>query len=175
MPSDPLDAQDTGPIRQLYEVDFAAAQSVWVDAYLELLIAMRARFGSDLDSIMLLSAIGQQMLSDPRLPPMGHAEMRSAPAREWRYSTNLDALARATGIPRETVRRKINALAAQGLVVRLPNQTVIVGPQAAALLSPLTHTTISMLDRIFAGYSRLLARHGLISSTELKGTPDGTS
>lgn len=175
MPSDPPEAAAPGPIRQLYELDFAAAQSVWVDAYLELLIAMRARFGSDLDSIMLLSAIGQQMLSDPRLPPMGHAEMRSAPAREWRYSTNLDALARATGIPRETVRRKINALVAQGLVVRLPNQTVIVGPQAAALLSPLTDTTISMLDHIFAGYARLLARHGLSATPEPKGTPDGTS
>jgi hypothetical protein len=174
MPSDPPHSAASGPIRALYETDFAAAQSVWVEAYLELLIAMRARFGSDLDAIILLSAIGQQMLADPGMPVMGEAELRSAPMRTWRYATNLDALSRATGIPRETVRRKINALAAEGLVARLPDQTVVIGPGAAQLLAPLTHTTITMLDRVFSGYSRLLARHSMPSSPEPKGSPDGT-
>ncbi len=170
MRSDPPDTAG-GPIQQLYEVDFAAAQSIWVEAYLELLVAMRARFGSDLDSIILISAIGQQMLADPDLPVMGHAEAESAPERTWRYATNLDALARATGIPRETVRRKINALAVEGLVVRLPDQTVVIGPAAAQKLAPLTLTTITMLDRIFTGYTRLLARDGLPTPKE---NPDGT-
>jgi hypothetical protein len=158
MPSDHPDGPADGPIRKLYEADFAAAQSVWVEAFLELLVAMRKRFGSDIDSIILLSAIGQQMLADPDMPALSHAAMERASARKWRYATNLDALARATGIPRETVRRKINALEADGLVNRLPDQTVVIGPGAAHQLAPLTQATITMLDRIFSGYTRLLAR-----------------
>jgi hypothetical protein len=172
MPSEPPDGPAGGSIRKLYEADFAAAQSVWVEAFLELMVAMRARFGSDMDSIILLSAIGQQMLADPDLLVRGDAGMERAPARKWRYATNLDALARATGIPRETVRRKINALEADGLVNRLPDQTVVIGPGAAQQLAPLTEATITMLDRIFSGYARLLARQGPATSTRTKGNSD---
>jgi hypothetical protein len=174
MPSDLSDRAAAGPIFRLYKTDFAAAQAIWVEAYLELLVAMRARFGSDLDAIILLSAIGQQMLADPDLPAMGYDEVRHVADRRWRSATNLDALSRATGIPRETVRRKINALQAEGLVSRLPDQTVAIGPEAAENLAPLTLTTISMLDRIFTGYSRLLGRHGQLLPPDLKETPDGT-
>ena len=157
-----------GLVQQLYERDFPAAQSAWVEEFLVLMIELRSTFGNDLDKIIILSMIGQQMLRDPALPPMSHSDARQKPPRrEKARDTNIDALARASRIPRESVRRKVNELIADNLVERLDTGGIVIRTGAAARLAPATMVTIAMLDAVISKYIGLLSDHGLI----LPGTP----
>jgi hypothetical protein len=149
----------SGLVRFLYQTDFPFAQGLWVEGFLGLLIELRRVFGNDLDKVMILSAIGQQLLLDRRLPQRSYDQWIAAPLVERPdRATSIDALARATGIPRESVRRKVNELMADGFVVRNDRNNLEIAPGAAARLSGSTEVTIAMLDRVVAGYIAGLSR-----------------
>jgi hypothetical protein len=160
-----------GLVRQLYERDFPTAQSVWVEEFLLLLVELRGAFGNDLDKIIILSLIGQQMLRDPAIPAISHSEASSAPQRQWRgRDTNIDALARASRIPRESVRRKVNELIADEMVERMDSGGLAVRAGIAARLAPSTMVSIAMLDAVFAKYLGLLRDHDLLPANVLPTT-----
>jgi hypothetical protein len=130
---------------------------VWVEAFLTLLVELRRAFGNDMDKVILLSAIGQQHLGDPALSGTSRAKLeRMDMVPAMRSATNIDALARATGIPRESVRRKVNELIADKLVERTPEAGLCVAPGVAARLQGSTDVTIEMLDTLFATYLAML-------------------
>lgn len=155
-----------GLIEQLYATDFPAAQSIWVEAFLPLLIDLRRVFGNDLDKVIILSVIGQQMLRDPAMPALSHDDAQRGPFPDWQgRTTNIDALARATGIPRESVRRKVGELIAEDLVVRTDAGGLAVQAGASARLASSTLVTIAMLDTIFVKYLTLLRSRGELDFT----------
>lgn len=155
-----------GLIEQLYATDFPAAQSIWVEAFLPLLVDLRRAFGNDIDKVIILSAIGQQVLRDPSMPALSHEDVQSGPFPDWPgRTTNIDALSRATGIPRESVRRKVNQLMAENLVVRADTGGLAIQAGASAQLASSTMVTIAMLDTIFAKYLTLLRSRGEIDFT----------
>lgn len=153
-----------GLIADLFEARFPPAQSVWVEGFLTLLVELRRVFGNDLDKVMILSMVGQQMLRDPGMPPLSHSEAQTAPFKTWPgKSTNIDALARASGIPRESVRRKVNELIADNLVARSDQGTLVVSPGASARLAASTGISIRMLDRTVSAYLSMLVDDGTIT------------
>ncbi len=156
-----------GLIEQLYATDFPAAQSIWVEAFLPLLIDLRRVFGNDLDKVIILSVIGQQMLRDPAMPALSHDDARtgSLPVWPWR-TTNIDALARTTGIPRESVRRKVAELIADNLVVRADSGGLTIQAGASARLASSTLVTIAMLDTVFEKFLTLLRTRGELDFTQ---------
>lgn len=159
----PNSSRFRGLVEQLYERDFPTAHSVWVEEFLLLLVELRGTFGNDLDKIIILSLIGQQMLRDPTIPVISHTEARSAPQKRWRGRvTNIDALARASRIPRDSVRRKVNELIADDMVERLASGGLAVRAGIAARLAPSTMVSIAMLDAVFAKYLGLLRDHDLL-------------
>jgi hypothetical protein len=173
----PSSSKFSGLVKQLYERDFPTAQSVWVEEFLLLLVELRGAFGNDLDKIIILSLIGQQMLRDPAIPAISHSQASSAPQKQWRgRDTNIDALARASRIPRESVRRKVNELIADNMVERLDGGGLAVRAGIAAKLAPSTMVSIAMLDAVFAKYAALMREHDLLPEDVLPnpGIPPAT-
>lgn len=176
----PENARYRGLVSQLFEADFLLAQGIWVEGFLELLVELRRVFGNDLDKVMILSAVGQQMLRDPAAPTLSKetAHRRGSSPIHSERRTNIDALARATGIPRESVRRKVNELQAAGLVCRTGDGLRVQSGAAAALQSS-TEVEIAMLDRVIAAYLAALVARGLLAATSGEAAkerkPNGTS
>lgn len=162
-----------GLVARLYEIDFPAAQSVWVEGLLVLLIELRRAFANDLDKVIILSIIGQQMLRDPTMQTMSHTDARRRPIRDWRgRNTNIDALARTSGIPRESVRRKTNALIADGLVKRVESGGLVIGPGTAAELSPITTVVIEMIDTLMDKYFSMMLEKKLLPANPASSAAD---
>lgn len=83
-------------------------------AFARLLVTLRRDFGGDLDAMLVLLALslGTER-KDWHAALLGEIE----PAVPTRL-TNTQSIALATGIPRESVRRKLEALQAKGWVTR---------------------------------------------------------
>ena len=95
----------------------ARLETLWpahVAGFTGLLTVLREQFDGDLDAMLILTAVsvGTEM-EDWRAALRGE---ESRPRR--RTTTNGLSLAHATGIPRETVRRKLARLSARGWVER---------------------------------------------------------
>lgn len=161
-----------GLVAGLFEDDFPFAQSVWAEGFLGLLVELRQVFGNDMDKVMILAAIGQRMLRDPQLGRLSHSEAKSARFPRWEgHSTNIDALARATGIPRESVRRKVNELCESGLVVRQDGWRLIIRAGTSDRLQRTTQTAIAMLDQVIALFLDRLIAEGKIAVEILPPLP----
>jgi hypothetical protein len=150
-----------GLVEGLFRSDFTRFQGIWVEEHLRFMKALRAYFGNDLDKVMIMAAIGQQQLRDPALPSRAYAPDREGkllgdPAR----FTNVDRLAAATGIPRESVRRKVKELIAAGWVERIGTRALAVCPRAAVDMQPATQSEFDMLDRVFAEFAAGLVERG---------------
>jgi predicted transcriptional regulator of viral defense system len=61
---------------------------------------------------------------------------------------NTQSIATCTGIPRETVRRKVARLEARGWVERLERGYLVTSPDAAQELAPLTQATLRYLAAV---------------------------
>lgn len=150
-----------GLVEGLFRSDFNRFQGLWVEEHLRLMTVLRRYFGNDMDKIMIMAAIGQQQLRDPALPQRAYAPASVGPllGNPARY-TNVDRIAAATGIPRESVRRKVNELIAAGWVERVGKRALAVHPRAAADMQPATSTVFDILDRMFAEFAARLVERG---------------
>jgi CRP-like cAMP-binding protein len=84
--------------------DYEAVQYVFVQFLTEHLSDCARAFGGDLAQVLVLATIGQSML---------HARTRVGPPVHG-AETNASRIADVTGLPRETVRRKLARLADRG-------------------------------------------------------------
>jgi hypothetical protein len=140
------------------------------------MIELRRVFGNDLDKVLILSTIGQQLLLDGRVPKRSYEDWIGTPPLELpNRATNIDALARATGIPRESVRRKVNELIAEGLVRRDEENRLGIAAGAAARLAPSTEVTIHMLDNLIATYLAMMSDLQVLRSERLLQLDGGGS
>lgn len=115
-------------------------------AFTRLLIALRQHFDEDLDSVILIGAISTGMRGDGWKTIL----LDGQGAQEPGYSpTNTQSIAQATGIARETVRRKLSQLQAKGWVRRDTKGNWIPTGQAAKDLRPATLATIAYLQTVF--------------------------
>lgn len=86
---------------------------------LDCLISARSHFGGDLDLLIIHMVIGLRTLQDPRtaelsLQAVADHRVASLPS----LFTNIRSIAASTGIPYETVRRKVACLVERGWVRR---------------------------------------------------------
>ncbi len=157
-----------GLVRFLYQTRFPAAQGTWVEGFLALMVEMRRVFGNDLDKVIILSAIGQQMLLDRQVPERSYDDWILHPLKERHGKvTNIDALARATGIPRESVRRKVNELIADRMVVRNERNELSPAPGVAAHLAKSTDISVGMLDAMFSTYLAMMVESEAVRAERL--------
>ena len=157
MPSD----QDTPPgprqrplsqatAEKVFRTDYSRVQYAIVDFLADHLADTSRAFGGDLQQALLLAIIGQAQLAAMLGPA---AEPRDDGGIERRGMTAA-RLADATGIARETVRRKLLALQAQGWIERDGSAWCLVlrGDNAAARvdLAGVDDRGITRAARLFA-------------------------
>ena len=103
-----------GAVSAVLEANYPTVQYHYVQFLTEHLIDCRKTLGGDFDDLMLLAVMGQRFLQARRERDAGDA---AAAERVWMSALRLSDV---TGIPRESVRRKLKGLAARGWVTQDP-------------------------------------------------------
>lgn len=138
--------------------NFGRIWPVHVANFVELLISCRRAVG-DLDLLLVLAVIGDRNMSERRTDGIrSHREL----FLEWTgrpepEHINTQSIADFTGIPRETVRRKINELVARGWVEKTKGLLVITR-KCADDLAPTTERGIAYLSTMFDLFAAMKAR-----------------
>jgi hypothetical protein len=137
--------------------NFGRIWPVHVEAFTELLIALRRQFGGDLDRMLVLAVIGTRTLHRGRSQGLSYDDFQTG-----RHNTtpdplpiNVQSITACTGIPRETVRRKVRELEALGWIIKADKGHLIVTEQAAKDLAPGTEATLRYLTAIGTACSDL--------------------
>lgn len=135
----------------------AAFGKVWpvhVASLTRLLIECRQAFDGDLDMFLVLAVIGDRTFSQRHADAEMDYEAFQSPERPLTQTLdiNLRSIAEYSGIPRETVRRKILELDKRAWITRMENGSLTATRKATADLQPLTQTSIEYV----AGMMELL-------------------
>lgn len=145
------------------EAHFSTLQPVWVEQHLKLLCALRHVFGSDLDKPIILGVIGQRHFTTVTDQPYSHSEaLQHGPPADMSRLTNVESIASATGIPRETVRRKVGEMVEAGWIVKGERGRLSVTAAATAALSGATDMANGLLDVTFEALAGALVADGLL-------------
>jgi hypothetical protein len=108
-PGTPVDA-----VTSAFEAHYSAVQYHYVQFLSEHLTDCRKTLGGDFDDLMMLAVLGQRFLQARKEHDAGDA---TAADRIWMSALRLSDV---TGIPRESVRRKLGRLATRGWVMHDP-------------------------------------------------------
>ena len=116
------------------------------------LAQLREAFEGDLDSALIMAIIGSALLPRSRVPEsLSFAEFRALKKRDT-FGMPLNALSitQSSGIPRETVRRKLAAMERRGWLSRNAQGRWTVTPAGAQALEPMTEYSLEYLNRLSA-------------------------
>lgn len=131
---------------------FGAIWPVHLSGFTQLLIKLRRRFDGDLDLMLVLAVIAARTRPDRWSPePITYRAMtvpRSDSEGQW--PINVQSLADYSGIPRETVRRKVIALIEKGWIERDAQGQLSIARAAAADLEQSTLDSMGYLASIAA-------------------------
>jgi len=136
----------------------AAFGRIWpahVSNLAEFLIACRRAFKGDIDMFLVLTVIGDRTFSQRHADPDLDYEAFKAGAAQSTTSLdiNLRSIADFSGIPRETVRRKINQLVELGWVAKQPDGSLRATSKAKTELEPLTLASIQYISEMMQLFS----------------------
>ncbi|WP_206211855.1 helix-turn-helix domain-containing protein [Wenzhouxiangella sp. XN24] len=141
------------PMRFGYDELTGSFGQIWpvhVEHFTELLIALRREFGGDLDRMLVMGVIGLRTLPRRRVEGRSYTEFQAGQFAAQAMPINVQSIADTTGIPRETVRRKVAELEAAGLVERENGGHLVVTPRAREVLAPATQATMRYLVAVGA-------------------------
>lgn len=99
-----------------FEADYIAYQYRWVEFFIEHLADLSRTFRGDLQSMMVIALVGQVHMRAVRAAVKAGTDPTAIPLE--RLSINASRIADVTGIPRETVRRRLTALERKGWLIR---------------------------------------------------------
>lgn len=130
--------------------NFGRLHARHVGALTRHLVECREAFGGDLDLFLVLTIIGERTFPARNAPDeMSHAEFLHGHVGDTESAAiNQQSIADYSGIPRETVRRKIETLIEKGWVHRDESKHLTATDKANADLSQLTESTIRYLRDI---------------------------
>lgn len=128
----------------------AAFGKVWpvhVHSLTRFLIECRRVFDDDLDMFLVLAVIGERTYSQQHADPtLTYEEFQAGKAAMTPpKDINLRSIAEFSGIPRETVRRKIAELSDKGWLTRNSEGSLVATRKASKDLQPLTAASITYI------------------------------
>lgn len=108
------------------------------------LVECRRACDGDLDLFLIMAIVGERTFNAVHAPEsMSHSEFVSVTVGQIEpLPINLQSIADFSGIPRETVRRKLEVLIARGWVVRGRHGYVTATDEANHALEGLTRSTV---------------------------------
>ena len=123
-----------------------------VSSLVQFLIECRKNFDGDIDLFLVLCIVGDRTFSARHVPPdLNFEKWSSMKALDLRSEEiNVQSIAHYSGIPRETVRRKLNVLAEKGWVMRDERGFITATDKAKRDLEPLTMTSLVYLTQMKA-------------------------
>lgn len=127
--------------------NFGQVHALHVAALTRHLVACRRACDGDLDLFLVLTIIGERSFTARNAPSgMSLEEFAERPVSTIRpEAINLQSIADYSGIPRETVRRKLAALVKRGWIRRDESGFYATTDQAKDNLSGLTHSALRYL------------------------------
>jgi hypothetical protein len=136
--------------RTLIETRFGQIWPVHVEGFTQLLILLRQQFDGDLDMLLVMAVIGEATLPKHLLPVnFSYGELLYGKGQQVdKKDINTQSIADYTGIPRETVRRKLERLADKGWIERNSNGGWTATRKGSQDLKEATEATIDYLAAI---------------------------
>jgi hypothetical protein len=113
---------------------------------LQLLNVGRATSDGDLDKLVILLVVGMRSAEDKRIVDLDFDDILSGAVEVPSLSTNVRSIADSTGIPKETVRRKVQALIDDGWIQR-QDGALSMAPEAARRLTDLREQIFAIAVR----------------------------
>ena len=119
------------------------------------LVECRKFFNGDLDLCLVMMVIGERTFTHKNAPDISYAQWADAPVGSVKHEAiNLQSIADYSGIPRETVRRKLDWLVARGWVARDDRRYVYATDQAKRDLQGLTEGNLRYLSALRRAFAR---------------------
>ena len=150
-----------GMVIEAMKAGFSTLQPVWVEGHLAQLCELRRLVGGDLDKPIILAAIGQRSFATATGEPFSYSEALKGEGGAGRSRlTNIESISQATGIPRESVRRKVNEMVAEGWLEKGARGGLMVTAKAVVDLAPATEAGYRMLEDVFEALANALTISG---------------
>lgn len=133
--------------REFVERNFSTIWPAQVAAFTRLMVHLRQCFDGDLDMMLVLAAIGDRTRPENwarELVDYGALTQHHS-GSAGQYPLNVQSIAEYTGIPRETVRRKLAALERKGWIARDERGHITATGAASADLSEATRHAMDYL------------------------------
>lgn len=129
---------------------FGQIWPVHVEGFTRLLILLRQHFDGDLDMLLVMAVIGEATLPRHLLPASFSYEqlLQGKGQQVNKHDINTQSIAAYSGIPRETVRRKLDRLADKGWIERNSNGGWTATRKGSQDLQEATEATIDYLAAI---------------------------
>lgn len=142
------------PQGQVVRRNFGRIWPVHIKAFSRLLRALRVSFDGDLDLLLIMSVIAERTPNDRWI---AHADtlrklLRDNERAPGQAPINIQSVSDYTGIPRESVRRKIAILQRKGWVSRGADGELSVTEQAASDLEEATGHSVAHIAAILKAY-----------------------
>ena len=123
-----------------------------VEGMIALLSELREAFDGDLDATLILAVIGAALLPKDQLPiSFSYSDLLKQRDIDFRKSLNTLSISQVTGIPRETVRRKLATMEARQWVERDEAGHWKMGKRGAEDLRPMTELSLKYISSIAEG------------------------
>lgn len=136
--------------------NFATIWPEHLGAFTRLLTQLRTRFDGDLELMLVLAVIGERTRPEtwtPELLSYRQLTRRSEDAH-LQHPINVQSVSDFSGIPRETVRRKVRILERKGWIVRDTDGRLSVSRTAGQDLEDATSDSIAYLETLFSVFER---------------------
>ncbi len=136
--------------------DYGRLHATHVAALVRHLIECRRACGGDLDLFLVLTIIGERSFAPRNAPALSYEEWATVPVNSVRTEQiNLQSIADYSGIPRETVRRKLEQLVKMGWVERDTQGFYTATETARNSLGPLTQSNVRYLATLQEAFGGL--------------------
>ncbi len=162
MPSRKIKQQTLHASRAFIEEHFGTIWPIHLSAFARLLAELRARFDGDLDLLLILAVIGDRTRPENWTPELlSYRQLTRGPGEEnLQYPINMQSVADYSGIPRETVRRKVGTLQKMGWIQRDAEGRLTVSRKAAQDLEDATSVSIEYLAAILTAFQSAGVKRG---------------
>ena len=128
--------------------NYASVAKDLITPLVDLLALARTVFGGDLDKLLIVLVVALRTAQDPRIQDIRLEDALSGRLESYpSLRTNVRSIADSTGVPRETVRRKVAALVESGWVAR-SGDDLSYTPEASRALAPVREAMIEAAVRL---------------------------
>jgi len=156
-----MSCQETSTL-DFVKANFGALWPAHVEFFTRFLVKLRRSFDGDLDLLLIMAVIGEVTLPRRHLPPdfayeqLIAGEGQSIP----KDRIKTQSIADFTGMPRETVRRKLQILHEKGWLERGETGNWIASRKASEELQHATEASLAYLAVIIDAARQVWAEHG---------------